>query len=57
MIIFYYRCVIDFFALTFGKFKAADGEELYEPMYFLGYLYIAVFALSFAFGFWGALAK
>ena len=38
--------LIDGFMIALGKFKAADGEELYERIDWVGYIYIAIMILS-----------
>ena len=50
-------CVVDFFTLVFGQFKHADGDELYEPYYWLGYIYIAIFLFFFVISFLGHMIK
>ena len=34
------------FMIALGKFKAADGEELYERIDWVGYIYVAIMILS-----------
>lgn len=38
--------LIDGFTIALGKFRAADGEDLYERIDWVGYLYMAIMILA-----------
>ncbi len=41
--------IIDYIMLTLGVFKAADGDDLYEPVYWLAWIPILIGMVSFLF--------